>query len=270
MRNISLFCSEKGAGQIRAYQIAPLLNARINPTEGYEDDICIYVKKEPPINHPRHSYLDIVDARERILWLLRNPNIGVIASSDVAQMFLSKRLNRKDILLIPQQHCNFERFKRDRKEIKVAGFIGVPNSMVWPLEEVEKKLKDIGVELKINTTYKKREDVVNFYKQIDIQILFRTCYTVINKRVSEGLLRTCLKLQNASSFGIPTVSFPEPGYVEEYEGLFIEAYSLDSLIDGVKALKESKELYNSYVTKGLEKAEQYHIDNIIKLYKKLK
>src|SRR5512139_3024520 len=105
---ISFFRRHGGSGEIRATQMAEWLGARVNPRKGYEDDICIYVKMQPPENYPRKSYLDIVDGEERVSWLLKHPDIGVIASSLSGHDYLCRKLQRAGIVYIPQHHCNYE------------------------------------------------------------------------------------------------------------------------------------------------------------------
>ena len=46
---ISFFIGGGGSGIIRGEQVAHKLGAKLNPTSGYEDDVCIYVKGIPPI-----------------------------------------------------------------------------------------------------------------------------------------------------------------------------------------------------------------------------
>ena len=80
---ISFFANGHGSGEIRGRQMVEHLGAgaRLNPAEGYEDDVCIYVKRKPPDDFPKRSYLDILDASARLGWLEKHPGMGVIASS---------------------------------------------------------------------------------------------------------------------------------------------------------------------------------------------
>jgi len=122
--NLSFFTDNKsGSGKIRGEQIANYLGVKLNPTEGYENDICIYVKSQPPENFS-NVYLDIVDGKERIGWIKRHPEVGIISISKLSQEYLADILNRKDIYLIPQHHCNFERKQRKPREVRVVGYIG--------------------------------------------------------------------------------------------------------------------------------------------------
>lgn len=272
----SFFYHRGGAGHIRGIQIGNYLKAKLNPSSGYENDTCIYVKVPPTESYPKHSYLDVVDAPKAVEWLRTHPNkkIGVIAISEVAKDWIYKTTGRNSIL-IPHHHCNYERWVRPEREVKTVGIIGCQSAFQYPVEKIRSKLKDIGLELLYDEDHwahynnepnekgkDSREKVCNFYKKIDIQIVWRP------KGISEKYekLRSPLKLENTASFGIPTVAFPEEDYVREWNGVFIPTNTIDELIYFVKRLKDEQGLYKNYQSLGLELAEKYHIESISKLY----
>lgn len=258
-----------GSGILRGTQPAEYLNARINPESDFEDDVCIYVKLEPPEVYPKKSWLDIIDAPERLRWLDQHPTMGVIANSRLGHAYLSKRLNRNDIVLIPEHHCNYERWQRPiDREVKVVGVCGNPHSIQIPHEEIKKMIEDLGLEYRplFSKDLTGREQVANYYKDIDIQIVWRPRFSGQERLVSDKYLRNPIKLANAGSYGIPTVAFPEPSYVDEFENSFIHAETIDQLIEGVRTLKNSPELYGQYSTMSLEYSEVYHMEHISKLY----
>jgi hypothetical protein len=256
---ISFFIHSGGAGKIRGEQIAKRIGAKINPKEGFEKDICIYVKCVPPDNYPTKTYIDVVEESEGLKWVFSHPKVGVIASSVSMYNYLKVKLKNK-IVLIPQHHCNFERIKRTRGEVKVAGIIGNPAAFQYPLKDIESKLRGIGVSLKpfIKKVFNNRQEVVDFYKQIDVQLIWRPG--------SDGVLRNPLKITNALSFGIPTVAYPEEDFDEEYYDLYVRTLTINEMIDRVERLKNSETYYTRLSKTGLEIAESYHIDNISKMY----
>lgn len=260
---ISFFGSNGGSGEIRGRQIAEKIGARFNPTEGYENDTCVYIKMAPPKDHNKKSYVDPLEWSNGYQYIVNNNDTGIIASSKSVLNYLTKRLMRHDIVLIPEHHCNFERVKRTRKEVKVAGIVGNRMSFQYDIKDMKKRLEEIGVELRlfIKWQFGSREEVVEAYKQMDVQLIWRPR--------SDGVLKNPLKITNANSFGIPTVAYPETNFVEEYNGYYMDARSIDYMIMAVKQLKENKTLYDSYAKKCLEKAEEYHIDTISKLYLRL-
>jgi predicted nucleotidyltransferase len=249
------FKYNSGAGEIRGAQIATRLNANVNPVANYENDVCIYVKQQPPEDFPKYSYLDVVDGDGLLRWAKAHPKIGIIATSGIAQNYLSNKLNRTDIKLIPQHHCNYERQQRTQGEVSTIGYIGSKNGL--------KRMGVFGSRITINTSFKNRQDVVNFYNDIDIQVAFRPD----RDRLSN--MKNSLKLYNAGSFGIPTVSYPTKAYLDEFKGCFIEAETVEEMVFQCDKLKIDKEFYREMSHKILSRSENYHIDKIIPLYKEL-
>jgi len=263
MKEFSFFKNRRHSvsNTIRVYQIANFLAAKINPSEGYENDICIYVKRTPPIDYTEKTYIDIIDQPSYISWLLEHPLIKVIVSSFVTQEYLSDILHN-DIFLIPQHHCNYFRESRSRQDIKTVGIIGSPENEC-SYNGLFGRLKDIGLDLTICRNPRKAYKVVNFYKNIDIQIAYRPQTSEMDN------FHTSLKLVNASSFGVPTVAYPEKSYVDEFGGCFLPAISEDELFTGIKRLKEEPSLYEDLSERAKERTEKYHIESIGKLYRQL-
>jgi hypothetical protein len=254
-----------GAIETRAYQIADYLHARLDPKTNYRNGVCIYVKCIPPEDFPRKSFMDIVDATEHILWVAYHKKMGVIASSVLGKEYLSEFLNRRDVKYIPHHHCNIERARRTRTGVTVVGAAGIRTSLNCDIEKLRERLKEIGVELLVDFKPMDRKRAVDFYKKIDIQVLFRNCLTKRDKYS----LKSPLKITNAGSFCIPTVSYPEPNYIREYTGYYIPVVTISELVNEVKKLKESPDYYAEWAEKGYDKAETYHISHTSELYKHL-
>jgi hypothetical protein len=259
---ISFFTHSGGAGLIRGEQVAKHLGAKLNPKSGFENDTCIYVKCVPPEHYSENTYIDVVEDSAGLRWVKSHPKVGIIASSKSIYDYLSKKLSN-EIVLIPQHHCNFERQVRTRTKVDTVGIIGNKASFQYPIGEFEAKLNSMGMKLKtlIKKSFDDREEVVDFYKQIDIQVVWRPG--------SDGVLRNPLKLINAMSFGIPTISYPEKDFVTELNGYFWDVKSIDEMIDAITILKNNEDVYAMSAIKSLEKAKEYHIDNICQLYLEL-
>lgn len=256
---INFFTNGGGSGQIRGHQVAHKLKAKINPKEFSGNDINIYIKDYPLGNIPNHVYIDVVEDSRGLRWVVNHPEIGIIASSKMIFDYLKTRTCRDDIVFIPQHHCNFERYVKTFGELKTVGIIGSEQSFQYPIIELRERLKSNGLQLKtlIKKKFKDRKEVCEFYKQIDVQVVFR----------KDDNLRNPLKLVNAMSFGIPTVAFPEPSFV--MEGLpFLHARNIDEIIKGIMTLRY-KDLYQATAIQGINASQDYHIDFISELYKKL-
>lgn len=277
MKNFSFFYSRGGSGYIRGHQMAKFLGGKENPTSGYENDLCIYVKILPPENHPPHSYSDVDDAPKAAEYLKTHPELGVIAISETAKDYLCKLLNRDDVVFIPHQHVNFERRLRPDREVKIVGIIGSNiTAFQYPVEPFRKELEKMGLELRFAedywNTYKSTPDremrlnVADFYYSLDIQVGYRP--RVIFRGMTP--FQNPNKLGNSSSFGIPMVAYPEPSYEREWGGCYVPARSIDEMLVQIKKLKEEPQFYKDIANKALKRAEDYHIDNVSKLYLNLK
>ncbi len=276
MKNFSFFHTRGGSGYIRGYQMAQYLGGKDNPKEGFENDLCIYVKVVPPEKHPKWVYCDVDDSWKSAKFLETHPEFGVIAISETAKDYLSEHLHRNDVVFIPHQHCNFERRLRPPREVKVVGIIGQTSSFQYPTDKFRKMVEDIGMELRYEedywNTYKgnkhqeMRLNVADFYYNMDVQVVWRP-------RAKYRLLAPFAnpnKMGNSASFGIPTIAYPEKSYVREFDGCFLPANTIEGMIEWLVKLKTDPILYEDLAKKNIERAEVYHIDNIAKMYQNLK
>jgi hypothetical protein len=257
--------------------MAQYLHGKENPTEGFENDLCIYVKILPPDPHPPHTYCDVDDSPKALEYLKTHSDVGVIAISEYSKEEMSKILGRNDIVFIPHQHVNFERRLRPNRPVKRVGIIGSSiTAFRSPVEPFREALNKIGLELafeqdywdtyKTNDKQEMRLNVADFYYSIDIQVGFRP--RVIFRSMAP--FQNPNKLGNSSSFGIPMVAYPEPSYVREWDGCFVPARTIEEMVSQIKKLKDNPQFYSDIAAKALNKAEEYHIDNVSKLYLNLK
>ena len=252
---------------IRAVQIADYIGAKLNPSEGYQNDICIYVK--PPykagddILFRGKPYFDIVDGVGFYPLLRNHPEVTVISLSDWNYHVLKRSLTNK-IINIPQQHCNFERVLRKRKEVTTVGIIGTLRAFEYLPGGLEDQIKKRGMELIKFSKFYTRQDIIGFYLSIDVQIIWRPYYDY-----HKDILVNPLKIVNASSFGIPTIAYDEPAF-KEVDSCYIPVSNLTEFLAELDNLRSNPTLYKKYSKRCLKKAEEYHIEKIAKLYEQLK
>jgi len=253
----------RGTSFVRGEQMAEYLGAKYNPEKGYDNDICIYLKPKTLDKIKDKDYVDVSDSGDYLIELLKErPKIKLIASSLVSYEYLKERLKNK-IVLIPEHHCNFEQIKRSRQDVTTGGYISVPSVQNYSVtDEVRKRLKKIGLNFITCFNFKNRQDVLDFYKQIDIQIIGHFGF-VDNSEV----YRHPTKIISAASFGIPTIANWKLGY-KEIEGSYIQSRNMDSMIEEVKKMK-NKDYYNKFANKIIKSAEPYHISKIAEKYRSL-
>lgn len=249
---------------IRADQIAEATHAKLNPKKGYRNGVCIYVK--PNLNpngdfkfESKSSYLDIIDELGYVSVLKKHPEASAIVLSEQDYITLAATGITNKIVLIPQQHCNFDREKRTRKQITTAGVIGNYRAFSYLPADLKPSLLKRGMKLLEFSEFFTRQDIIDFYKQIDIQIVWRPY---------RKILANPLKIVNAASFGIPTIALDEI-YFKEMGNCYIGVGNLEHFLVELDKLRKSPALYTGYSQLALKKAENYHIENIAKLYKDL-
>ena len=133
-KNISIFFNTRsGSGKCRGAQICKYINANANPADGYENDVCIWVKRPPyyPDTNvlvskiPKHSYIDIVDG-EKLLPFIRFKKAQAEAMYKAADLLTKKsiyKLTEKnmqqlvDCIIIIQKNNYVTRWKRSKKEL---------------------------------------------------------------------------------------------------------------------------------------------------------
>lgn len=244
--------------------MALYLGAKYNPMSGYENDVCIYLKPRSLKNINDNAYVDVSDSGDYLIRELKNrPKLKAITSSLVSYELLKKILKNK-VFFIPEHHCNFERAKRVRNGITAAGIITTPSPANFLLaREMRNKLKKIGVKFITCFYFKNRQDVVDFYKKIDLQLI--GCFGYFN---DYNPFRHPTKMINAASYGIPTIANWMLGY-KEFEDNYVPVRNMDSLISEVEKMK-NKDYYDKFASKIISASEPYHISNIAEKYKQLK
>ena len=252
------------SSEIRAKQIAEYIGGKYNPKGGYENDVCIYIK---PGNLDRVRDVDYVDFSDGLYTgliekLKQRPKIRILAHSTYLYKYLKERLPN-EIIYLPQQHLNWERVKRERKGMTTGGYIGSSSSISIKMNTALKEaLAKMGMDYVMCYNWRSREDAINFYKQIDFLVI----YGYGNSDEYNPCAQPT-KMINAASFGIPSLANWQVGY-EEFEGYYMRFKTMDDLAGEVQKLKDEN-YYNKYAKRIINKAEEYHIDNIAKQYERL-
>jgi len=256
---------------IRGEQIAAYMgNARLNPPNVGEDDICIYVKPNIRPGHEyhfeKHSWIDIHDGFELRHTLRKYPEVGCISISDHATYVLKQYIKNR-IVTIPHHHLNFERAKRTerRNVVTRVGVTGSPAAFQFIPDVIRKGLADRKMELLEWSHFYPRTSVAHFHQNIDIHIEWRPW----RKQLSSPL-----KITNAASFGVPTIAlmYDEPSF-KEVEGCFVGVNTPEEFLAQVDKFRNPDgtptQAYTDMANFCMKRAEYYHIDNIHKLFYQL-
>src|SRR3990167_9511012 len=138
------------------------------------------------------------------------------------------------IVYIHQHHCNFERIRREGREVTTIGVIGTRGAFPYLPKELKRELAKIDMKLIEFSKFYTRQDIIDFYLSIDIQLVWRPY---------KKILSNPLKIVNAASFGIPTIALDR--------------------------LRTTTSLYVNYARECVERSEYYHIEKVGEMYKEL-
>lgn len=257
---------------IRGEQMAAYMqNARLNPSSGYKDDVCIYVKphvkRHQDFNFEGHAYLDILDGFDLIHLLKKHEDIPVIVYSDIDPETISQYVKNR-VVVIPHHHANFERAVRIHEGIRRIGVIGSPGAFPFIPDEMREGIAKRGIELVEHSEFYPRMSVVKFYTKIDLQIVWRPYMQHHYAQKPYTMLTNPFKIVNTAAFGVPTIALDEPPF-QEMSGCYIPVNSVDEFFKALDTLISDRELYQRIEKTCLVKAERYHIENIAKLYQAL-
>ena len=247
---------------IKGEQVAKQIGAKLNPQSGYKKDVCIYVKpmvrKGHDFKFEGKPYMDIVDGHVLGELMVKYPKVPVIVCSKADYETMSKAIPNK-LILIPQHHCNFNKIKRTRTKVTTVGMIGTKTAVDFLPKGFKEELEKRGMKFLFFSRFFKRQDIIDFYMSIDIQVVWRPY---------KKILSNPLKIVNASSFGIPTVALDEPAF-KEMKGCYFPVKTPKELFETISDLKKLDDLYDLCSHESRIKAEKYHIENIGELYKEL-
>ena len=269
--NVLFFGNPWASGEIRGRQIAERGGWLFDPNDMRSGDIAVFIKSYPDDDFVLNArkagisiWIDVIDCYGIVPFLQDFPAASVISISHAGVDYLKGKLNNNRVVYLPEHHCNFDMELRCSNKIKRAGFVGYECNFQLDPKVVKDALAHFGIEFVMLTEFKTRQDIVEFYKTIDVQIAFRVPGRV-DMLVAE--LKNPLKLANAGSFGIPTIAYPEISYVDEWDGFFFPIGSMDGLIFWIDKMMEDWKVYEHMSAAALYRAKYYHIDNIVKKYR---
>ncbi len=253
------------SSRVRGEEIANFLGANYSYSKFNKDDICIYLKPRSLESVRDIDYVDILDGIKLIPMLKTRPKIKVIAYSKVYYDYLKKEL-QNEIFYIPHHHINLENKKRVKNKSIVGGMIGKATLLSYPVfNDIKKYLTEAGIEFRECFVYQTREEILDFYSQIDFQVIW--FFNLPGHEDYDYFYRHPTKIANAAAFGIPTIAQEILGH-KEFEGKYLVAENYEEIVRQAEKLKDDK-YYDQLSKQLIDEAKKYHISEIAKLYKNL-
>jgi len=264
VKNKGNFISSKHRGD----QIAECLGADFMENEMKETLIFLKGYDDDTAKKYKNVYIDMMDSS---LFLYQQdkiaPHVKFIVSSDVAKNYVKWRTER-EIVVVPDSHLNFENYVRPvPKRIKAVGYVGNINRFDADIEDVTKKFEDAGFTFKtmlMENAYYTREQICEFHKGLDLNIAFQKPR---NAHYMPPELKTHPKIVHAASFGIPTIAYPEVGFMRARG--WIPIHSVSEMVHSVVDLNADMLRYKVLRELGLVYAKSFHVKVIAEMYKTL-
>ena len=257
-------------------QVADYIKAPWNPKTISKDDTMISFEYASIIsNIDNKLYLhsgDLLKGSNDIEDILRKATGLIVENSLIRDYYL--RNGFRNLTLIPHHHCNFENIVHEKKDRPfTVGYAGSICGIDYNLSLLGFRLFKEGIEfvcLFCDDDSRSREVVCDFYGLIDAQVSFRKEQETLQDTDNGKAIFTCaLKVTNGCAFGVPTVAYPSTVYKNEFDGYFLEAFSIQDIVDQCKKLRDEKSLYEDLSNKGLGIAKKYHISKTSQLYLEL-
>lgn len=249
------------------------------------DDILIMVKcafrdMDYVLQRVKKVYFTIADGWSTFHEFIR-PDIGLLMLTPRAVAAYREYYPQNEVIWIPVAHSNYEDIIRPldssvRKIIYHGTRSGFPD-VAW--SEFKRKIETKGFEAtRIVLVGGSQHCIGDEYRRFcrdvwlnsDIAVSFRKTIDESKGHV-ELRLKPPNKLNGAGSVRVPSVAYPEAGFVDNYDkpGCFLAATTIDEMVEQCCRLRADKELYARIAQQAYEDARLYHIDKIIPHYWKL-
>lgn len=140
-------------------------------------------------------------------------------------------------------------------------FKGVSHNLAKPfhVSEFSLQLNRLGVDFSCSSNDPNHQlRAWGDYRQTDVVLAVR------NATVGDLELKPAVKLTNAWMAGCPAILGPEPAYsaLRHSELDYMEVRTVQEVIEAIQRLKDSPKLYAAMVQNGLERAEEFTVDQI--------
>lgn len=271
-----------GSDKCRGNDIAEAMNQPVDiPVDQItENDTVIMIKHINPnvLKRTKKVYCDLVDGVEFFYSKLKvHPEITIICLTPTACKIFQQWLPKHKIIWIPHSHCNNEnRVRPSDRPVENVVYNGTEYGFPkHNFEELKKLLGPFGFRFYYSHTIMEgkdkqyaREKCCDSYYNADIAVAFRSLTTFHNLPLGA---KSPTKLNNAGSFKVPTIAFPEPAFVNNYDkvGHFCRANTIHDMVNICMRLKKDNAFYKSMAEKSYQDAQPYHISKIVKWYEAL-
>lgn len=245
------------------------------------DDIVLTVKHFNPaiLEKSKHVYVDIVDGSRGPTYdtIRRHESVTVVTLTPMGAKWIKQSwFPNHRVIWIPHTHCNDEnRIRPHERAVTTLMYNGTANGFApaaWG--EFVGRAKREGFEVVRKHTISSphsvdlRKDCCDAYLACDIQVAFRPHFEDAELPLH---LKSATKLNNAASFRVPSVAYPETAFTHNYgkAGRFAAAETIEQMIQACMRLRDEPDMYRNLYFDAWVDAQPYHIDKVVKHYERL-
>ena len=281
--------TKKGSDRCRGMDIAEKMDMPCDEfCERIEtDDVVVMVKRfdSAMLKRSNHVYVDIVDGCRGDTYekIRQHEGVTIITLTPMGAEWVKKNwFPGHRVIWIPHTHCNDENQLRTERPVDTILYNGTLTGFAphfWnefePLATREgfnviRKHTITPLIPKIFRSQKQslREICCDVYMGCDIQVAFRPHFE--DKELPLHL-KSPTKLNNAGSFRIPSVAYPEVAFTHNYGkgGHFVKVATVERMVQCCIELRDSPDTYSKIAFSAWIDAQPYHISKVIKYYERL-
>ena len=253
-----------------------------DPASVTKEDLVIMVKCIEPeaVKRAGRVYCDIIDGKMNLhRHIADRLNVGVIVQTSYnIEPAKARWFPNNEVIWLPHTHCNNERRQRRLgKPVKRIGYTGTTNGFLpGPWAEFTAMAEREGFEVVHNGNtildpdFKgdRREECCRFYGGLDIAVAYRTSFWNVGNGPA---MKGPTKLNNAGSFRIPTVAFPEWAFIYNLwePGNFVPVMNLYEMVQACCRLRDEPKYYSRIASAAWRDAQAAHIDEVVQRYREL-
>lgn len=246
-----------------------------------DDDVVVMVKHFSPevLKITKSIYVDIVDGCRGDTYdkIRRHENVTVITLTPSGAKWIKENwFPNHRVIWIPHTHCNNEnRFRPPGRSVNTIMYNGTENGFHthhWHKFASMARYEGFKVTrfhtIAQGCSSDLRKDCCDAYFACDIQVAFRPPYYDAELPLH---LKSPTKLNNAGSFRIPSVAYPEVAFTHNYDraGHFLRADTIEEMIQCCIKLRDETETYDSLAFSAWYHSQSCHIDKVVKYYERL-
>lgn len=199
-----------------------------------------------------------------------HPECSFFVVNNHVQLGDMAQVTDKPCYVIPHHSTNFEGHAAPYNAIpRRVGYVGLPEQLSGK-EEIDALCKKHNTEF-FSVHPNSREECDGVFRSLDVGVVFAESDATMRPRVVELMKRykPNTKLTNFQSYGVPTICTPYESYKEHGGDACMFVETKDEMLVALDTLLSNSNLRLTESNKAYAVGKRFHIDEIVKLYRKM-